>query len=237
MWPEAALLGPVYPFAPETGLARPFMSQYDTAFEQNYAHCMVTPDDRSCPRQDTMHEINRVCLQMKQCKYDYFETKQSQLAVQVKQEWNVYKEAKTIGTQRCKWFGIRNAHSGISKWASLSDNSCGAINIEYPEYLVIDPPTGKLYLEGDTVHFDCYQEHWVKGQSFFKCLRGGWTKGYQPWCRCKPSIVRLAVYSTHSTLLYFSQTTGEYAKNFGDRFWNSMLRPGSPGCLHVLLLR
>uniref|UniRef100_A0A0K0E4E7 AMOP domain-containing protein n=1 Tax=Strongyloides stercoralis TaxID=6248 RepID=A0A0K0E4E7_STRER len=75
-------------------------------------------------------------------------------------------------------------------------NSCGAINIEYPEYMTKTPSFGSGYLQGDTIKFDCDQTHWIKGESEYKCslvvdyedpsrYRYEWNKGGQPWCRPK----------------------------------------------------
>uniref|UniRef100_A0A1I7X6Q1 AMOP domain-containing protein n=1 Tax=Heterorhabditis bacteriophora TaxID=37862 RepID=A0A1I7X6Q1_HETBA len=73
-------------------------------------------------------------------------------------------------------------------------NSCGAINIEYPEYLIKGPSSGeRAYLEGDKLYFSCYPTHIIKGDAEFTCkkVRNNhdqtwkmqWTQGGQPWCR------------------------------------------------------
>lgn len=49
------------------------------------------------------------------------------------------------------------------------DNSCGPINIEYPEYLTKIPAFASGYLQGDVVRFDCFQTHWIKGDYEYKC--------------------------------------------------------------------
>lgn len=51
----------------------------------------------------------------------------------------------------------------------FSDNSCGPINIEYPEYLTKIPAFASGYLQGDVVRFDCFQTHWIKGDYEYKC--------------------------------------------------------------------
>jgi len=49
------------------------------------------------------------------------------------------------------------------------DNSCGPINIEYPEYLMKTPALSSSYLQGDTARFECFQTHWIKGDHEYKC--------------------------------------------------------------------
>lgn len=48
-------------------------------------------------------------------------------------------------------------------------NSCGPINIEYPEYMVKTPALSSGYLQGDIARFECFQSHWIKGDSEYKC--------------------------------------------------------------------
>ncbi|CAJ0942131.1 unnamed protein product, partial [Mesorhabditis belari] len=82
-------------------------------------------------------------------------------------------------------------------------NSCGAMNIEYPEYLIKGPSSAaKAYVEGDTLQFSCFATHTIYGDTEFTCekhtiahdSRHGdgqhaymmkWTSGGQPWCRHK----------------------------------------------------
>lgn len=74
----------------------------------------------------------------------------------------------------------------------FSGNSCAAINIQYPEYLYIEPARGG-YLGGDNVLFQCYQNGWLKGDASYQCRDGQWNKGWQPWCRCKESLQGLFI--------------------------------------------
>uniref|UniRef100_A0A0N5AK14 Protein mesh n=1 Tax=Syphacia muris TaxID=451379 RepID=A0A0N5AK14_9BILA len=80
--------------------------------------------------------------------------------------------------------------------ATRAYNSCGAINIEYPEYMMKTPSLASGYLQGDVARFDCFQTHWIKGDNEFKCslvvdrnnpndYRFEWNKGGQPWCRSR----------------------------------------------------
>ncbi|CAJ0581175.1 unnamed protein product, partial [Mesorhabditis spiculigera] len=95
-----------------------------------------------------------------------------------------------------------HAYYQLQRGESLQHfNSCGAMNIEYPEYLIKGPSSaGRAYIEGDTLQFSCYQTHIVYGDNEFTCQklpiahdsRHGdgqhsymmkWTSGSQPWCR------------------------------------------------------
>ena len=49
------------------------------------------------------------------------------------------------------------------------DNSCGVINIEYPEYLMKTSSMSSAYLQGDVARFECFQSHWIKGVHEYKC--------------------------------------------------------------------
>ncbi|KAK0393536.1 hypothetical protein QR680_000262 [Steinernema hermaphroditum] len=73
-------------------------------------------------------------------------------------------------------------------------NSCGAINFEYPEYMIKGPSSAApAYLEGDIVSLSCFQTHILLGDSDYKCsrvpigsgadYRMQWTHGSQPFCR------------------------------------------------------
>ncbi|TMS39505.1 hypothetical protein L596_006015 [Steinernema carpocapsae] len=75
-------------------------------------------------------------------------------------------------------------------------NSCGPINIEYPEYMMKVPAMSSAYLSGDSARFECAQSHWIKGDYKYKCglvadynrqydYRYEWGKGEQPWCRSR----------------------------------------------------
>lgn len=83
----------------------------------------------------------------------------------------------------------------------ILDNSCGVINIEYPEYLMKTSSMSSAYLQGDVARFECFQSHWIYGVHEYKCgivvdrnqrniidprdYRFEWNKGEQPWCRSR----------------------------------------------------
>lgn len=82
------------------------------------------------------------------------------------------------------------------KLENILDNSCGPINIEYPEFLIKTPALSSSYMQGDVARFECFQSHWIKGDYEYKCsqvvdynnpynYRFEWNKGSQPWCRAR----------------------------------------------------
>uniref|UniRef100_A0A914RDX5 Sushi domain-containing protein n=1 Tax=Parascaris equorum TaxID=6256 RepID=A0A914RDX5_PAREQ len=53
---------------------------------------------------------------------------------------------------------------------TLSDNSCGAVALEYPEYMIKGPSSvSAAYLEGDIVSFSCSQDHISMGDTEYQC--------------------------------------------------------------------
>ncbi|KRZ78527.1 Uncharacterized protein T10_9291 [Trichinella papuae] len=157
-WPEAELIGPVFPasqYYDNEAHSPQFTLEFNRRFESCDSPYFFKPD---CPSFEAMQNIKASCLQMYQCNYDSFELKQMIIGLQTKQEYVHQLELH---------------------------NSCGAVNVEYPDYLIINPATGKLYLEGDQVQFECYPTHWLKGTGEYTCKDGRWNQGWQPWCRCE----------------------------------------------------
>ncbi|KRZ78523.1 Uncharacterized protein T10_9291 [Trichinella papuae] len=157
-WPEAELIGPVFPasqYYDNEAHSPQFTLEFNRRFESCDSPYFFKPD---CPSFEAMQNIKASCLQMYQCNYDSFELKQMIIGLQTKQEYVHQLELH---------------------------NSCGAVNVEYPDYLIINPATGKLYLEGDQVQFECYPTHWLKGTGEYTCKDGRWNQGWQPWCRSK----------------------------------------------------
>ncbi|KRY37471.1 Uncharacterized protein T01_3882 [Trichinella spiralis] len=164
-WPEAELIGPVFPasqYYDSEAHSPQFTWEFNKRFESCDSAYFFKPD---CPSFEAMQNIKAGCLQMYQCNYDSFELKQMIIGLQTKQEYVHQIELRKAGMQYY--------------------NSCGAINVEYPDYLIINPATGKLYLEGDQVQFECYPTHWLKGTGEYTCKDGRWNQGWQPWCRSK----------------------------------------------------
>ncbi|CAD6187933.1 unnamed protein product [Caenorhabditis auriculariae] len=100
-------------------------------------------------------------------------------------------QARLLGDEARNSYNYYQRHrfEGIAKY-----NSCGAMNIEFPEYLIKGPSSGEpAYLEGDKLSFSCFQTHIIKGDAEFTCskrynehdrtYRMQWTMGGQPWCR------------------------------------------------------
>uniref|UniRef100_A0A915DU17 HTH CENPB-type domain-containing protein n=1 Tax=Ditylenchus dipsaci TaxID=166011 RepID=A0A915DU17_9BILA len=110
------------------------------------------------------------------CMHDYVMFNSKVLGFQMQNNWNMF-EVDRLDVMR-------------------QYNSCGPINIEYPEYLTKLPAFASGYLQGDVVRFDCFQTHWIKGDYEYKCslvsdynnpnsYRFEWNKGDQPWCRSR----------------------------------------------------
>ncbi|CAJ0936997.1 unnamed protein product, partial [Mesorhabditis belari] len=116
--------------------------------------------------------------------------------------------SKVIGEESYKSW---NSHINLRNDAVRQYNSCGPINIEYPEYLMKVGSMDSAYLDGDVAQFECFQSHWTKGTHEYKCgmvanreayrdsrvreqeplnyqfgyYRFEWNKGDQPWCRSR----------------------------------------------------
>uniref|UniRef100_A0A7E4W4Z9 Protein mesh n=1 Tax=Panagrellus redivivus TaxID=6233 RepID=A0A7E4W4Z9_PANRE len=129
---------------------------------------------RFCPDNPAM--IIAVCGDSVPCLNDYTLFNSEVLGTQIEDAWNSYTNDRINAIRRY--------------------NSCGAINIEYPEYMTKTPAFGSGYLQGDVVRFGCFQTHWIHGEYEYKCslhydrhnpFRIGWewNKGFQPWCRAK----------------------------------------------------
>ncbi|KAL3110585.1 hypothetical protein niasHT_016222 [Heterodera trifolii] len=127
-----------------------------------------------CP--DNPGELIAECGDSVACTHDYALFNSKILGHEVQNNWNRFE---------------------LDRWETIRQyNSCGPINIEYPEYLTKIPAFAPGYLEGNVVRFDCAQSHWIKGDSEYKCgivvdynnpqnYRFEWNKGSQPWCRSR----------------------------------------------------
>ncbi|CAJ0937239.1 unnamed protein product, partial [Mesorhabditis belari] len=74
--------------------------------------------------------------------------------------------SKVIGEESYKSW---NSHINLRNDAVRQYNSCGPINIEYPEYLMKVGSMDSAYLDGDVAQFECFQSHWTKGTHEYKC--------------------------------------------------------------------
>ncbi|KAH7729324.1 AMOP domain-containing protein [Aphelenchoides avenae] len=127
-----------------------------------------------CP--DNPGKVTQDCGDSVPCVFDYIMLNAEILANEAKDAWMSFNEDR---------------HQAIRQY-----NSCGPINIEYPEYLMKTPALQSSYLQGDTARFECFQTHWIKGDHEYKCsivvdynhpnnYRFEWNKGWQPWCRSR----------------------------------------------------
>ncbi|KAI1700189.1 AMOP domain-containing protein [Ditylenchus destructor] len=127
-----------------------------------------------CP--DNPPKIMSECGDNVPCLYDYVMLNAEILGTQAKDAWNQFYLDRYIAIRQY--------------------NSCGPINIEYPEYMLKQPALASSYMQGDTARFECFQTHWIKGDHEYKCTlvvdynyqnsyRFEWNKGEQPWCRSR----------------------------------------------------
>jgi hypothetical protein len=127
-----------------------------------------------CP--DNPGKVLTDCGDNVPCVYDYTLLNAEILANEAKSAWSSF---------------VDDRYSAIRQY-----NSCGPINIEYPEFLIKTPALSSSYLQGDTARFECFQTHWIKGDYEYKCgivvdynhpnnYRFEWNKGWQPWCRTR----------------------------------------------------
>ncbi|KAI6177556.1 hypothetical protein M3Y97_00920300 [Aphelenchoides bicaudatus] len=125
-----------------------------------------------CP--DNPAAIVEECGDSVPCLHDYVTFNSKIMGLELQNSWNVFEVERS----------------------DTLHNSCGPINIEYPEYLTKIPAFASGYLQGDVVRFDCFQTHWIKGDYEYKCgivvdynnpsqWRFEWNKGSQPWCRSR----------------------------------------------------
>ncbi|VDD90608.1 unnamed protein product [Enterobius vermicularis] len=127
-----------------------------------------------CP--DNPAQIISECGDSVSCLYDNTMLNARILGLEAQNTWNTFTAERIDATRQY--------------------NSCGPINIEYPEYMMKTPSLSSGYLQGDVARFDCFQTHWVKGDNEFRCsividrnnptnYRFEWNKGGQPWCRSR----------------------------------------------------
>uniref|UniRef100_A0A1I7UND4 Protein mesh n=1 Tax=Caenorhabditis tropicalis TaxID=1561998 RepID=A0A1I7UND4_9PELO len=127
-----------------------------------------------CP--DDPGSVLTECGDSVACLYDYALLNSKVLGQEEQDSWNMFTTDRALAIRQY--------------------NSCGAINIEYPEYMMKTPALSSGYLQGDVARFECYQSHWVKGDHEYKCgivvdynrpneYRFEWNKGNQPWCRSR----------------------------------------------------
>nr|CDJ96799.1 Nidogen and AMOP domain containing protein [Haemonchus contortus] len=179
------LKGPVYKMASKYQTSRyAFRPQNENDFRNFLAFCRTPrrdpdyefPEERQlylrCPTD--LASLESDCGNDVACLYDSVMLQARLLGDEARMSYNYYLTQRIEGAARY--------------------NSCGAMNIEYPEYLIKGPSSGEpAYLEGDKLSFSCFQTHIIKGDTEFQCQkirneddntwRMQWTQGGQPWCR------------------------------------------------------
>ncbi|CAI4229439.1 unnamed protein product [Auanema sp. JU1783] len=194
VFPEAAMKsGPIYQTAPKyhTGIWR-FYPITGMSLNQKLQNCrdlQTQPNINQQPLQSQLTEsygmsqcpdnpgaIITECGDSVSCEFDYTTLNSRVLGTSIKDQWNIFTTERMDATR--------------------SYNSCGPINIEYPEYLMKTSAMYSAYLSGDVARFECFQSHWIKGTHEYKCgivvdrnrpneYRFEWNKGDQPWCRSR----------------------------------------------------
>uniref|UniRef100_A0AC35U4I4 Protein mesh n=1 Tax=Rhabditophanes sp. KR3021 TaxID=114890 RepID=A0AC35U4I4_9BILA len=194
VFPEVAMKNsPIYSVAPKysTGVNR-FRAMTGTEINQLLQNCrdmtenyVFTQQPQAaaltqsyarlyCP--DNPAAVISECGDSVACLFDWALLNSRVMALELQNNWNAF----TIDRNQM----------------SRTYNSCGAINIEYPEYLTKTPSFASAYLQGDTARFGCDQTHWIHGEYEYKCsrivdyndptrYRYEWNKGNQPWCRSR----------------------------------------------------
>ncbi|VDM78122.1 unnamed protein product [Strongylus vulgaris] len=181
VFPEASMKsGPIYKVAPkyEAGRYR-FYPITGQSLNQRLQTCRDLQQQNIINVQPMQSQLTEA-YGMSQCPDNpaaiISECGDSVLGVRVKEEWNVFTTERSDATRFY--------------------NSCGPINIEYPEYLIKTSSMYSAYMQGDVARFECVQSHWIKGVHEYKCgivvdynrpneYRFEWNKGEQPWCRSR----------------------------------------------------
>ena len=113
-----------------------------------------------CP--DNPSAIISDCGDSIPCQYDYTLLNSKVLGTNAKNEWNVFTAERVDAIRTCKFSVFLKLNLDL-------DNSCGPINIEYPEYLTKTSSMASAYLQGDVARFECFQSHWIKGVHEYRC--------------------------------------------------------------------
>uniref|UniRef100_A0A7E4ZV42 Protein mesh n=1 Tax=Panagrellus redivivus TaxID=6233 RepID=A0A7E4ZV42_PANRE len=172
----------VYRFQPKTGadivqllqMCRDLQLNQNIGMQPLQSQLTFQLGSLMCPDNPAM--IISVCGDSVPCLNDYTLFNSEVLGQQIQDNWNSFTSDRAMEIRQY--------------------NSCGAINIEYPEYLTKTPAFSSGYLQGDVVRFGCFQTHWIHGDYEYKCsiqvdyndpnrYRFEWNKGNQPWCRAK----------------------------------------------------
>uniref|UniRef100_F1KRK1 Protein mesh n=1 Tax=Ascaris suum TaxID=6253 RepID=F1KRK1_ASCSU len=144
-------------------------------YEDGMMDMSVYPEIRRCP--ESLQAIEIDCASDVVCEFD-----------------SLLLQARILGDKSKEEF-----HSFVVQrdLATTHYNSCGAVALEYPEYMIKGPSSvSAAYLEGDIVSFSCSQDHISMGDTEYQCSRVSyghdqnsfimrWNEGSQPWCRTR----------------------------------------------------
>ncbi|KHN89175.1 Uncharacterized protein F54D1.6 [Toxocara canis] len=177
-----------------------------------------------CPSNPS--EIISDCGDSVPCIYDYTMLNSKTLGIEALNAWNNFVMDRTSGSRHY--------------------NSCAAIMIEYPAYMLKTPSLASGYLQGDVASFSCYQTHWIKGDYEYKCslvvdyydptlYSFQWNKGWQPWCRSreKDNMYQwlTGIFSTIGIIMMFGPASTESYLDAGKSLDGEVFqipRPRSP---------
>ncbi|VDM48518.1 unnamed protein product [Toxocara canis] len=144
-------------------------------YEDGMIDTSVYPEVRRCP--DSLQAIESDCGSDVVCEFDSLLLQARILGDKAKDEFQSFVVRRDLATTHY--------------------NSCGAVALEYPEFMIKGPSSiSAAYLEGDVVSFSCSQDHISMGDTEYQCSRveSGhdpnafimrWNEGSQPWCRTR----------------------------------------------------
>lgn len=184
--PDANMKKPVYSsdvryqtgphtFVPQTQQTFIAMREFCTQYYNGELDPSQYPELQRCPA--SWQAIDHECGSDVPCLFDAILLQAKILGEKVKEEFHLFLDQRQLATVRY--------------------NSCGAISLEYPEYMVKGPSSASpAYLEGDVLSFSCFQDHVSKGDTEYQCTRVvsshdqnfftmRWNEGTQPWCRSR----------------------------------------------------
>uniref|UniRef100_A0A0K0DNT9 AMOP domain-containing protein n=1 Tax=Angiostrongylus cantonensis TaxID=6313 RepID=A0A0K0DNT9_ANGCA len=189
VFPEASMKsGPIYKTSPKYEAGRYSFRDITVNLQPLQSQITESYGRTQCP--DNPAAIISECGDSVPCLYDYTTLNSKVLGQKIKEEWNVFNAERQDAARFCKFI------PSVIHVTEDFNNSCGPINIEYPEYLTKTSSMYSAYMQGDVARFECVQSHWVKGVNEYKCgivvdynrpneYRFEWNKGEQPWCRSR----------------------------------------------------
>uniref|UniRef100_A0A0N5A9S6 Protein mesh n=1 Tax=Syphacia muris TaxID=451379 RepID=A0A0N5A9S6_9BILA len=150
-----------------------FCKNREKGYVDQLSYELWSKEYKRCPQ--TVFSVEDMCGTDKSCEIDAIYLQANALGYRNKEEFQTLQE---------------ELQQSLKKY-----NSCGAISLEYPEYMRRgSKSSAPAYLEGDHAFFSCFQDHVAKGDMEYHCSREPsyhdsnvfitrWNHGYQPWCR------------------------------------------------------